>query len=227
VSIDIEVVEQQDPRLGRNKRHDTASRAFAVPRKVIDRSTWVDKSIRIYDPIPNPNQEIGCCTCVAKCIQLNASGNRKAGRVLKMPDAVRSYSRNTEIDPYDGTYPPTDTGSDGLASCQAAKEFGWAGEYQWEFGGADGVIQNIMEGRPMSLGTWWYWDMFDQDQYGHVNITGGVAGGHQYVARGYRKSRDWVLCRCWWGSYRDFWISRVDLDSLLRDGGDAHFQRTT
>jgi hypothetical protein len=78
----------------------------------------------------------------------------------------------------------------------------------------------------ISVGTWWYWDLFQPDSRGKITPGGGRAGGHQYVIRGYDVDRDWVLGRCWWGSFRDFWMSRADLDGLLRDDGDAHFQRT-
>jgi hypothetical protein len=226
--IDVEVVEQKDPRLGRNKVHDSRSRAFATSA-VIDKSAWRTKSIRLYETNPNPNQEVGCCTGVAKCNQLNAYGNRQAGRVLGMNDALTIYARNTQIDPWEGSWPPDDTGSSGLASCKTAQAFGLAGEYRWIFSGADGVVQEIMQGRTVSVGTWWYWDMFNKDASGLIGgDTGGRAGGHQYIIRGYYKPRDWVLGRCWWGpQFRDFYMPRLQLDRLLRDGGDAHFQVTT
>ena len=222
----VEAIPQQSPLLGRQVEHDERSRAFAMAATP-DRSTWRDRLIRIYDPIPNPNQAVGCCTGVAKCVQLNAVGNRKTGRILKMGDAERIYSRNTQIDPWEGVWPPTDTGSSGLASCKSAVEFGLAGEYRWLFGGADEVVQNIVEGRTISVGTWWYWDMFNLDAKGEIRVTGGIAGGHQWTARGYDLDRDLVMGRCWWGSFRDFWIRRTDLDALLRDQGDAHFQVTS
>lgn len=230
MTVDIEVVEQQSHLLGRNKVHDERSRAFAMGG-VVDRSKWRDKEIRLYDPLPNPNQRVGCCTFVAKCSQLNAVGNRVKGRVLDMNDAERGYARNTEIDPFPGTWPPTDTGSSGLASAKTAIEFGLAGEYLWLFGGADEVIQNIMEGRVISAGTWWHADMFEAsygwfDNSPVVRPTGGRVGGHQYVLRGYAHDEGLVEGRCWWGGFRDFWITRADLDDLLRDGGDAHFQRS-
>jgi len=225
MTVDVEIVEQKSELLGRNKVHDSRSLEFPMT-STVDRSTWKSKSIRLYDPTPNPNQEIGCCTGVSKCNQLNAVGNRVAGRVLKMPDAVRIYSRSTQLDPWDGSYPPEDTGSSGLASCKTAIEFGLAGEYRWIFGGADEVVQNVVEGHPISVGTWWYEDMFNQDSRGLIHATGSKAGGHQYIIRGYDLDRDWVLGRCWWGSFKDFWLPRADLDSLLRDGGDAHFQKS-
>ena len=76
------------------------------------------------------------------------------------------------------------------------------GEYRWLFGGADEVVQNVMEGRVISVGTWWYDAMFYPDADGLVQPRGGQVGGHQYVIRGYDKSSDWVLGRCWWGSAR-------------------------
>lgn len=238
--LHVVTVEQQDNRLGRQVVHDPRSRGFAT-RATVDRSLWRDKEIRLYDPWPNPNQPVGCCTGVSKAEQFNAVGSRVMGRVLTMSDALRCYARNTEIDPWEGTFvydPETgrwsgeDTGSSGLASAKTAQEFGWGGEYRWLFGGADEVVQNIMEGRTVSAGTWWYWDMFDASggTYGGAPIvkpTGGQAGGHQYLLRGYAQSRDLVEGRCWWGEdFRDFWVARADLHDLLMDDGDAHVQVT-
>jgi hypothetical protein len=76
----------------------------------------------------------------------------------------------------------------------------------------------------ISVGTWWYEAMFHRQPSGLVRVMGDRAGGHQYVIRGYDESRDLVLGRCWWGEFRDFWLMRSDLDMLLRDGGDAHWQ---
>jgi hypothetical protein len=226
---DVQMAEQNHMSLilGRNKVHDERSRAFPMAT-TINRSLWTDKAVRLYEPWPNPHQLVGCCTGVAKASQLNAVGNRVPGRVLKLADAERMYSRNSQIDPWEGSWPPEDTGSSGLASAKTAIEFGLAGEYRWLFGGADEVVQNVMEGRAISVGTWWFWSMFKRDSQNRVAISeqDGTAGGHQYVIRGYDLSSDLVLGRCWWGNFRDFWMSRADLDRLLRDGGDAHFQRS-
>jgi hypothetical protein len=224
--IETRVIRQESYLLGRQKAHDSRSRAFAMPAAV-DRSGWRDRSIRVFDPVPNPSQEVGCCTGVAKCVQLNAAGNRRAGRVLRMRDATALYSEATEIDEFGGSWPPDDTGSSGLASCKAAIALGLAGEYRWIFGGADEVVQNVMAGRVISVGTYWYWDMFYPANTGGVaRVSGGIAGGHQWAVRGYDVDRDLVLGRCWWGAFRDFWMRRADLDALLRDDGDAHFQVT-
>lgn len=219
----VHIYEQQDHRLGRNVVHDPRSRNF--PRRVaVDKSAWHDKAIRLYDPLPNPNQPRGNCTGCAKAMQFNAIGNRKMGVVLNMVDADTIYSIATGLDPWQGQWPPTDTGSSGLASAQAAQQLGHGGTYRWLFGGADEVIQTVMDGEVVSVGTRWEYDMFNQDADGRIHLGGGEAGGHQWIVRGYDASRDWALGRCWWGGFRDFWITRSDLNTLLSDNGDAHVQ---
>lgn len=221
------VVEQKHPVLGRNVVHDPQSRSFA--RKLeVDPTAWRNKRVALYEPIPNPDQgTIGCCTGCAKASQFNAIRNRVKGRVLRIDDALKIYSKATELDPWAGSYPPIDTGSSGLASAQAAKILGYGLEYYWHFGGVDEVIHDIVvNGKAVSIGSWWYWDMFSPDKDNRITPTGGKAGGHQYIARGYDKKRDWVMIRCWWGpGYRDVWIARQDLNDLLMDDGDAHWQR--
>lgn len=228
MNVTVEIVPQQHPLLGRQMVHDERSRAFALPAGV-DRSRWHDKAIRVYDPLPNPNQIVGCCTGVAKAVQFNAAGNRKRGTVLDMEMAESIYSKATTLDPWDGAWPPTDTGSSGLASAKAAQQMGLGGEYRWVFNGADGVITQVMAGHVVSVGTWWYDGMMPTglDRFNALPIvkpTGARVGGHQYAIRGYDADRDRVLGRCWWGTFRDFWMARADLDTLLAEGGDAHVQ---
>lgn len=230
MTIYIQEIEQLDVRLGRHLEHDDLSRGFAAPT-MIDKASWSDVAIRIYDPEPNPNQDIGNCTMCAKAMQFNSRGNRVKGRVLDMAWAKDRYSLETANDEFAGAWPPDDTGSSGLASCRTMKMTGEGGVYRWLFGGADQVVQTLQgsateKRHVVSLGTWWHWDMFNQDSEGFVKPGGGYAGGHQFIARGYWAARDAVLCRCWWGpDFRDFWITRLDLNDLLLDGGDAHIQK--
>lgn len=220
-------LESHDPRLGRHVYHDERSRAFALAdlggKFAVDRSSWHDKTVRLYDPAPKPNQEIGNCTACAKAMQLNSAGNRKIGTRLNMDWAISLYSLETEIDPFPGTYPPDDTGSNGLASCKAAQQRGTGGTYRWIFGGADEVVQAVMAGWAVSVGTRWDNDMFHPDASGLIHPGGGEAGGHQWVVRRYWHSRDWVGVDCWWGGWKA-WLKRSDLQALLDDQGDAHVQ---
>lgn len=223
MGVDVEVIPQELPFLGRQKVHDSRSKAFAAGA-VIDRSKWVSKTIRLYDPPVNPNQCHGECTGCAKAMQLNAVGNRVSGVVLKMDDAHKIYSLGTSLDPFAGSWPPTDTGSSGLASAKSAQRLGLGGAYSHVFNGADGVVELIMQGKVVSVGTWWYDGMMRPNALGVIEPTGPRVGGHQYAARGYDAKTDQVIIRCWWGTYRDVRIKREHLNGLILDGGDAHIQ---
>lgn len=223
MDLEVQQVPQLRPHLGRQKVHDPRSKHFPAALAV-DKANWRSKSIRIYDPSPNPNQTIGNCTACAKSMQMNAKDNRVKGVVLDMDDANTIYHLSTTMDPFQGEWPPTDTGSSGLASAKAAQKLGLGGAYSHVFNGADGVVQLIQEEHVVSVGTWWYNDMFTPNANGIIEPTGPQVGGHQYAARGYDVKRDLVLIRCWWGTYRDVWIAREHLNELILDGGDAHIQ---
>lgn len=214
--------------LGRQVVHDPRSKQFPADITV-DTSTWNSKSIRLYEPRPIPNQTVGCCTGVAKASQFNATGNRVRGQVLGMDTALRLYSHASKIDPFPGAWPPTDTGSSGLASAKAAQHYLLGGAYTWLFGGADQVVQAVIDGWVVSVGTWWYSGASDVDEAGFIQQTGRRVGGHQWVVRGYSESRDALRGRCWWGPqfgiHGEFWIKRSHLNDLLLDNGDAHIQQ--
>jgi hypothetical protein len=224
VDLDIKVIPQESKVLGRQMVHDPRSRNFARTAR-IDRSKWVDKTIRIYDPLRNPDQCHGECVGCAKCMQFNAAGNRVKGVVLKMDDAHALYSGATNNDPFDWTWPPLDLGSSGLGSCIAAQKLGLGGEYRHIFNGADGIVQAIQENEVVSIGTWWTQNMFYPDARGVIEPTGVRVGGHQYVGRGYLVKGDFVKIRCWWGSYRDVLIKRDHLNDIVLQDGDAHTQK--
>ena len=226
--LHIRRIESTDPRLGRHVVHDERSRGFALAAGV-DQSTWQTKLLRVYDPVPNPNQVIGDCTGCAKAMQMNAAGNRVAGVRLGLKDADGIYSLATTLDDIDGYYKvgdprSEDTGSTGLAAAKAAQKLGIGGGYRWLFGGADEVVQAVVTGHVVNVGTRWDNRMFDQDSRHFVHLGGGVAGGHEWTVRGYSAELDALRGRCWWGDFRDFWIARADLQELLADEGDAHVQ---
>jgi hypothetical protein len=225
ISIELQVqrVPQLRDNLGRHLVHDPRSKAFPA-RVAIDKSAWVTKSIRIYDPLVNPNQCHGECTGCAKAMEFNAVGNRVKGVVFNMDGAHKFYSLASHLDPWEGEWPPDDTGSSGLAAAKAAQQLGLGGEYRHVFGGADEVVQLIQQGRVVNVGTWWYEGMFKPTSTGVIMPTGDQVGGHQYLARGYNVKLDIVTIRCWWGKYRDVFIHREHLHELLMDGGDAHIQ---
>jgi hypothetical protein len=208
--LHVVTVPQLDPRLGRQVVHDRRSRAFPFRAEA---PAWRDITLRVYGPRTRPNQTIGNCTGVAECVMGDTIGNRIAGVTLNMDDAVRIYSRATELDPWDGQYPPTDTGSSGTAAANAAVEMG---------------IATRAAGHSVSVGTWWLHDMWNVDQAtGLINVGGDRDGGHQWCVVGYSKRYDAFRGECWWGAwgFRNtgrFLIRRQDLAELLSDDGDAH-----
>lgn len=226
--LHIVIAPQTDPRLGRQVVHDPRSRRFAFQAAEAPRR---DITLRVYGPKPRPEQEIGCCTGVDQCVKANTAGNRVKGVVHGMDDAVRLYTRATQLDPWESTYPPDDTGSSGLAACQAAKEFGWIDSFEWIFNGPDGILAALAAGHPVGVGTWWYESMFQVDQdTGLIEVNGPKAGGHQWPIIGYRKRFDAFIGLCWWGpwGFRDtgrFLIPRNNLAELLADDGDSHITR--
>jgi len=220
-------INQADPRLGRQIVHDPRSRRFAAaPRTTTAKRQ--NRSHRIWDPHPNPNQVIGNCTGVAECVMGNSAGNRHKGVTLDMQDAVRIYSLATSLDPFDGAYPPEDTGSSGLAAAKAAVQLGIGDRYEWYFG-IDAVLDGLQD-HTLSVGTWWYWDMFNATSQNRlVRPTGGKAGGHQWALYKHDVSvsklsigKQRVGGICWWGSYRYFELTVDDFAELLADDGDVH-----
>lgn len=223
----VVLAEQLDPRLGRQVVHDPRSREFPRAGSPVDPSSWRTRTLRTYDPRPNPNQPNGCCTGVSMCVQGNTAGVASVSRRLTMADAQAVYTLATSIDPFPGQMPDQDTGSSGLAAAKAARRLGLlTGSYRWLFRGADEVVQAVMDGQPVSVGTWWYDGAFTMIREAHplprIEPTGRKVGGHQWTIRGFDLPTDSLIGRCWWGEFRDVRIRRSHLADLLADDGDAH-----
>lgn len=173
---------------------------------------------------------LGSCTGNAGVGCLNHEPYHVIGSTTyKEPDAVALYAAATAIDPYDGTYPPTDTGSDGLSIAKVLKAQGKISGYLHAFG-LDHVLSAAMSG-PLIVGTRWHSSMFYPDARGRVEISGDVVGGHEYVLdavwtappRMLRFQNSWGSS---WGDYGKFYLRWDDFAALLDDGGDAVlFQR--
>ncbi len=215
----------EDGRLGRHVVHDPRSWDFQeeLPRRA---EPLRDVQHRRYDPRPEPRQEIGCCTGVGECMLGNAKNNRVKGVILGMDRAVEVYSLATTLDPFQGTYPPTDTGSSGLAAAKAAVQLGIAEKYVWYFTLED--VLRALQNHPISFGGLWTYDMFRATRDNPlVRPTGAVAGGHQWVLSGYRAKDELIVGECWWGSgfgrNGRFYISTPDFQRLYENRGDAHY----
>ena len=151
--------------------------------------------------------------------------------------AVSVYSAATAIDGYQGTYPPDDTGSDGLSVAQVLKARAWVSGFTHVLTKADGVAQalsgtNGKDGFPIIVGVPWYSSMFEPDSHNFVSIAAGatVEGGHEFVVDEYippASAANVAAFGCqnsWgpgWGDAGRFYLSAGTLQRLLSEQGDA------
>ena len=206
--------------LGRKIEHDPRSRrfAFAAPSVPIVAKTW-----RRYGAVLDQGQ-LGSCTGNAMAHALNSKPNHPVGRsTLRQLQAVAIYSLGTELDEFDGVYPPEDTGSSGLGVAKAAQKLGYIRSYQHAFG-FDHVIASLMAG-PVLIGTWWHDGMFYPDINGFVRPTGTRVGGHEYLLVGIEPAKQTLLFQNSWSKYWGlggrFKMTFDDFRTLLAADGDA------
>lgn len=85
---------------------------------------------------------------------------------------------------------------------------------------------------PVMVGTNWYESMFDPDGFARLSISGSVAGGHEWLVKGYairtlggRRGRWYRMRNSWgpsWGDHGEAWIIEEDLRRLVfAEDGDA------
>jgi len=211
-------------RLGRHIEHDERSKAFPAARAA------TVKTVRWRRHCPPFDQgELGACT-----------GNAMAGVIMTSPlwneedhltevDAVRLYSRATELDHIPGSYPGKDTGSTGLAVAKAALMDRFIASYTHAFG-----LQHLLEALslgPGILGLNWYTSFDAPHPTGECPLTPNatVRGGHEVQLFGIdaTEKRVWGY-QSWgptWGGLHNgtFWFSFATLDRLLGEHGDAVF----
>lgn len=219
-------------RLGRHVRHDSRSLNFQV--QAADPSTLT--SVRHLRVIPVLDQgDLGSCT-----------GNAAEGALGTTPyfqtltglahaptgdaeedeqQAVQLYSEATQLDDYDGSYPPEDTGSDGLSVAKAAKKAGLISGYQHATS-LEAALTALAAG-PVITGVNWY-DSFDvPSEDGQIAIKHGaqVRGGHEFVVDqlDVENRRVW-LANSWgtgWGIEGRAYMSWDTWGRLLAEQGDV------
>lgn len=217
-------------RLGRHIEHDDRSWNYRVQPT---RSTPATVLWRHYGSVLN-QKNLGSCTGNALTQCLVTGPLRKRTWRASERKAVQLYELATTLDDVPGQYPPTDTGSSGLAVAKAAKQLGWIDSYQHAFGINDAKLA-IADG-PLICGTEWTEDMFNTSVAGFVSPTGSVAGGHEYLMLGYDPVDDYFTFQNSWGkswgvSVRGsttggaFLMHGPDFAKLLANGGDITMPR--
>jgi len=204
--------------LGRIVQHDP--RSFGFPAVLAPALKTVTH--RHYGPALDQGS-IGSCTGNAAADALNTVPLRRGRRLLTEVDAQDLYHQATILDGFPGTWPPTDTGSSGLAVAKASVKAGWVGSYTHAFGLDQALAALVLA--PVIVGTNWHQDMFTPDPAGYLHPTGAVAGGHEYALVGLDVKRKRVtMLNSWgpsWGRNGRAYLTFTDLGQLLADQGDV------
>lgn len=211
--------------LGRRVDHDPRNRDYPyLARRAIPlRSVLWPHLAPVLD-----QGMLGSCVGHAMAQALNATRFRPArpkGRYLTQSAAVSLYSQATALDDVVGQYPPTDTGSSGLAVAKAARQRGLITRYEWCFG-IDHALRALMA-QPVLCGTSWYAGMDDPDYRGFVHPTGPEVGGHEYVLLGVSlgaKRPHLTFLNSWssqWGLRGRFRMYVDEFSDLLDNQGDV------
>ena len=177
------------------------------------------------DPIALDQGSLGSCT--GNSVAHVLSTWPFAGRLTEV-DAVRVYSRATEIDPWQGVYPPTDTGSNGASAWQAAIDLRY---YSGTVTQVDSIeeLQGALHKVSCSIGVDWWSGMFTPTASGELQMTGTIEGGHEIQTIGWDADRKvfwirnswgplWGLCRGPETGYAYFAAGTVQ--KLLNAGGE-------
>jgi hypothetical protein len=137
--------------------------------------------------------------------------------------AVSIYEAATLIDGAPGSYPPDDTGSDGLSVCKVAKSRGLISSYQHAFSLAQALA--ALQTGPVITGVDWYEGFDNPDANGLVSIGGSIRGGHEFEVLGYDPTTDLVTAvNSWgrsWGVAGRFHFTSATWGQLLDAQGDV------
>jgi hypothetical protein len=225
--------EPSDPRLGRHVQHDPRSLQYAhgvLPQGAIKSVDWTRRA-PIFD-----QGNLGSCTgnAAAGLVGTDSAGRSGltsvtvSGNVLPVDEklAVQVYSLATQLDEFQGAYPPDDTGSSGLGAAKALVKLGLATKYQHAF--SLDALKSALQSGPVMVGTVWLNSMFNvhpDTGYVQVDRTSQVAGGHEYVlsafdasALAFRIDNSWGES---WGVKGSAWLTQADVQWLLGQQGDV------
>lgn len=230
----IPEIHVEGKRLGRHVRHDSRSLAYQVEPVVISGLV----SVRHERHIPVLDQgDLGSCTgnaaegCVGTSPLFEAlpAGNPYFPPTLDEAtcerEAVEFYSEATKLDDIPGSYPPDDTGSDGLSVAKVALKVGLISGYQHAMS-LDAALTALAAG-PVITGVNWY-DSFDTPSpTGVIAIARGavVRGGHEFVVDELNVEHQLVgFTNSWgdaWGVQGRAYMSWDTWGQLLSEQGDV------
>lgn len=213
-------------RLGRHIEHDPRSRGYPV-RAAMPAGGLRKVRHRRYGQVLDQG-DVGSCTGNAAAGALNTLPlHRRGGRLLREQDAVDLYAAATQVDEFEGGYPPDDTGSSGLAVAKAAKQKGLISGYRHAFSVEDALAALMFA--PLITGVDWYESFDTPDPQGLVKVGGQVRGGHEFEVLGFAPGRSLEegvveAANSWgpdWGFRGRFRFTVATWRALLAAEGDA------
>lgn len=223
------VAQFRQPKLDRKIHFDQRSRSFSVAPFVA--STRLKKTLwELPKTLPLDQGQEGACVGFGWSTE------------LAVGPVIERVSNSTAETYYRGAVGEdhrmgNDFGGDGasvLAGAKFGKRTGLVTSYKWAFG-VDQVVAALCAIGPVILGINWYDSMYETDEKGRVLVNGSLAGGHCICTTGYIPAADaekmglgkfdviqWVNT---WGKAYGLggvgYIRRVDLDTLLKQDGEA------
>jgi hypothetical protein len=221
----IDEHELRGHRLGRHVNHDPRSLAYPFKATGVQPSShrWSTDDTPILD-----QGQVGSCTGNATvgallCQPFNSTLSDSQRASLNEDLAVQIYSAATKTDPIPGSYPPRDTGSDGLDVAKAATAMGYISGYTHAFSLSDALAALTIG--PIIIGIHWYEGFDDPDGTGLVKISGRVRGGHEVCLDEIDVDSQVVWLRNSWSTSYGL-DGRVQMawdtfDDLLGERGDA------
>lgn len=211
--------------LGRHVHYDSRNEGYPFrPRAV---QTLRDVLWHFHIPVLDQGN-LGSCTGNALVDSLGSDplyATVPTGTVLDEALAVKVYSLATQLDPYPGTYPPNDTGSDGIDASKAAQKLGLISGYTHSTDLAS-MQQAVMQ-QPVMIGINWYSSFDAPASNGMVSISSGayIRGGHEVAVVGMSATNGTFLAQnSWgadWGVNGTFQFSFATMDRLLSEEGDC------
>lgn len=221
----IEEVPVDGKPLGRHVEHDPKSKDYAIEEDTT--ITYKTVSHMRYGSVLNQGQ-LGSCTGNACAGVVNTAPVHDTSKpILHEADALALYELATKLDSISGSYPPTDTGSSGLAAAKAAMEKGYITSYKHAF--SIGAALTALQSRPIMVGVVWYEGFDSPNETGLVEIAGQIRGGHEFEILGFKLESDLndslVIAENSWGTSYGvngrFNFTVATLQRLLEDSGDV------
>lgn len=225
-------------RLGRHVNHDPRSKRYPYTTTAANLAGLT--SVRHNRLIPVLDQgDLGSCTGNAAegaagtspiLEEIPTHNVNRPGQLASQADydeaqAVHLYSAATLIDDYEGSYPPDDTGSDGLSVAKAMKQAGLISGYQHAFDLQTALL--ALQNGPVLLGCNWYssFDVPTNDGLIYIGSQSYIRGGHEVVLDELDVENQLVwLTNSWgssWGMRGRACMSWSTLQQLLSEDGDV------